>query len=313
MLLKRYAVVFTGDLAQGVSRDQARQTLAQKFGIAEPQLDKLFCGKRVVIKRGVDRGNGLVLKNKFESAGMVCALVELPPPADAAAQQAQQVRIKEYDWPEPPPPVRDLDKSEDDSPDEPVNVPGAAPRKAPRAASKAAPRVAPRVSPDDAPEVRPRAAKRAVTVAAEAASAVPMPDVEAVVPAMLRRHGPKKGAYPGLEVPPDKFKNALSNLDLTGDDTIHGVLDASGDCSACLVFTGNGVNLKTMNGDVSLIPYRDYVELKIAVADKASVQLGDEYSLRLPKKGAPMSAKQYAIFLLQVQEELIKSMLKAAR
>ncbi len=80
-----YDIFFAGQLVDGVDETTARSRLGQLFKANEATLDKLFSGKPMAIKRGLDKAGAIKYKRAMEKAGAV-ALVRAqaaPEPAPA--------------------------------------------------------------------------------------------------------------------------------------------------------------------------------------------------------------------------------------
>lgn len=99
-----YAVVVTGALQDNVTQEQARRFLAERYGLAAQQINLLLSGKRVVVKRNVDRATAVALARKFQAAGLVCGVSELQRPEAASPPPTQPEAA-----PPPPPPAADDD------------------------------------------------------------------------------------------------------------------------------------------------------------------------------------------------------------
>ena len=54
MALEAYRIVFRGELVEGVSRTEAETNLKIRFNYSDAALTKLFSGKGVVLKGGLD-------------------------------------------------------------------------------------------------------------------------------------------------------------------------------------------------------------------------------------------------------------------
>ena len=77
-----YDIVFHGELAPGVSREEVKRRLVTLFG-SEEKIDALFAGGSVLVKRNVIATNARRYEQAFLQAGAVCKLV--PTTASAAA------------------------------------------------------------------------------------------------------------------------------------------------------------------------------------------------------------------------------------
>jgi hypothetical protein len=76
-----YKVVFEGEILPGSNGEDVKRQLATAFGIDAPTLDRLFAGRPVVIKRGIDRETAMKYKNAFAKAGAVCRIEPVGEPA----------------------------------------------------------------------------------------------------------------------------------------------------------------------------------------------------------------------------------------
>lgn len=86
----KYDIVFRGKLASGFDREQAMANLARLFKSDAARVAPLFSGKRVTIKKGVDRETGDKYRSALRKAGLMVALVRQAPPEppQPAASQA---------------------------------------------------------------------------------------------------------------------------------------------------------------------------------------------------------------------------------
>jgi len=71
-----YSIVFTGELKATVSRDQAILNLAQMFKKDTAAIEKLFTGKKIVIKRNLDQQSASKYQMALANAGVVSELIE---------------------------------------------------------------------------------------------------------------------------------------------------------------------------------------------------------------------------------------------
>jgi hypothetical protein len=69
-----YDIFFSGQLTEGANRNEARQKVASIFKANEDKLNKLFSGKQVMIKSGVDDETASKYREAFRKAG---ALVDI--------------------------------------------------------------------------------------------------------------------------------------------------------------------------------------------------------------------------------------------
>jgi hypothetical protein len=71
-------VVFLNEFADDASRDEARAAMADRFGLGEEKLARLFLGPPVVIKRNIDAETALRYKLAIEAAGAKCRIEAMP-------------------------------------------------------------------------------------------------------------------------------------------------------------------------------------------------------------------------------------------
>ncbi|NBC48412.1 MAG: hypothetical protein GVY22_10550 [Gammaproteobacteria bacterium] len=96
-----FQLVFAGRLASGVSQAQARQRLKSQFKLTDSQLERLFTGSAVTVKRNLDQAAAERYHQAFLEAGAIAEIRPLrppappepqPPPPDTVAAQAEQAR-----------------------------------------------------------------------------------------------------------------------------------------------------------------------------------------------------------------------------
>ncbi len=81
-----YNIYFAGELLPEHDANEVRARLAKLFNANDATLDKLFSGKRQLIKRDCDNATALKYKQAMERAGAVPIVRPVEPPA--AAQPA---------------------------------------------------------------------------------------------------------------------------------------------------------------------------------------------------------------------------------
>ena len=69
---KKYRVIFKGDVAAGLQIDDVKQKLAASFKTDIAKIDRLFSGKRKVIKKEADLEACEKARKAFERAGAIC-------------------------------------------------------------------------------------------------------------------------------------------------------------------------------------------------------------------------------------------------
>lgn len=78
--MQDYGVVFAGRLCEGVAPETARANLARLLRIDDAaRLDRLFSGKPVVIKKGLDAAQARRYEQALRQAGVVCELRRATP------------------------------------------------------------------------------------------------------------------------------------------------------------------------------------------------------------------------------------------
>lgn len=82
----RYQLIFSGRLQAGVLPEQAQQAVKERFRLNSAQLDHLFSGQRITVKRGIDRANAERYQRAFAAAG---ALVDIEPAPAASSTEPE--------------------------------------------------------------------------------------------------------------------------------------------------------------------------------------------------------------------------------
>ncbi len=65
-----HAITFTGDLLDGFERAEVMARFAARFGLKGPQVDKVFCGKPVTLKKGLDEAKARAYVKALNELGM---------------------------------------------------------------------------------------------------------------------------------------------------------------------------------------------------------------------------------------------------
>jgi ribosomal protein L7/L12 len=91
---KRYKVVFLGEIFADRDIDEVKRNLAALYKMDVSGIERLFSGRRVVVKQEVDHAAALKYVAAFEQAGALCRIEEIgapvvkaepPPPGEPAA------------------------------------------------------------------------------------------------------------------------------------------------------------------------------------------------------------------------------------
>ncbi|MCR8922435.1 hypothetical protein NO559_06600 [Dasania sp. GY-MA-18] len=146
-----YSVVLTGKLLNSESLDEVKANVGAAFKLSAPQVDKLFGGKPVALKRGLDKKQAVRLSTRLQQLGAHAVIKATAAKAEPAAEPAPA---------KPQPVFTDIVASMDE-PAEPTATPAAA---EPQAAAAETAAAEPELSPAPSPE--PVAAAPADTPAA---------------------------------------------------------------------------------------------------------------------------------------------------
>lgn len=92
MSLETYDVYFSGAILKDADPDEVKRQVGAIFKLEGKKLERLFCGKPVPIKRGIDMDQAIRFRVTFRDAG---ALVDIVPAGEAAPGPAAR--------PAPPP------------------------------------------------------------------------------------------------------------------------------------------------------------------------------------------------------------------
>jgi len=88
MVAESYSVVFSGEIADGKDEREVREDVARAFKLKSEQVQKLFSGRPVALKRGLDKGQAIKYRNRLARAGALGKIVVSRPKAEAAASAA---------------------------------------------------------------------------------------------------------------------------------------------------------------------------------------------------------------------------------
>lgn len=87
---EKFSVVLTGKLADGFELPQVKDNIAGLFKLAPEKVDRLFSGKPVALKRGVDKAQAMKLRNALARAGALGVIKADGAVAAAAPAQPQK-------------------------------------------------------------------------------------------------------------------------------------------------------------------------------------------------------------------------------
>ena len=74
---EKFEVAFSGEVADGADVEQVKLKVAQMFKADEAKLAHLFSGKRVVIKKDIDRQTAVKYQTALNNAGALCEIKSL--------------------------------------------------------------------------------------------------------------------------------------------------------------------------------------------------------------------------------------------
>jgi len=84
-----FEIAFSGQIAAGQDPDQVRARIGAMFKAGDDKLAQLFSGKRIVIKKNVDRQTAEKYRQAINKAGAECEIVSLNPVQEAATAVAE--------------------------------------------------------------------------------------------------------------------------------------------------------------------------------------------------------------------------------
>ena len=85
-----FEVAFSGKLMEGANPDEVRAKVGKMFNADEAKIAQLFSGKRIVIKKNIDRATAAKYKTALNRAGAECEVRQMGAAAEkpAAAKSA---------------------------------------------------------------------------------------------------------------------------------------------------------------------------------------------------------------------------------
>lgn len=90
--MERYDLIFEGDVRGGVSVEAVKRNLAKLYAVDVKEIESLFTGKPVYIRKAMDLVSALEDKEDFEATG---ALLRLEPSSEADVIRVREARIKQ--------------------------------------------------------------------------------------------------------------------------------------------------------------------------------------------------------------------------
>jgi len=82
-----HRVIFSGEVAPGFEPEAVKRQLARRMKLTPEQIEKLFSGRRIILKKGLDAASAAAYTKTLGKLGAVAA-VEPPPPGRTPAEPA---------------------------------------------------------------------------------------------------------------------------------------------------------------------------------------------------------------------------------
>ncbi len=136
-----FEVAFSGKISEGADLDEVKARVGKMFKADDAKIAQMFSGKRVVIKRNLDKAAAAKYGYAFKKAGAVCELKQMSgsaaavpakkatpspaaekPAAPVATLQVDFTTTQNFDEPAPPPNTDPLGISGDQIEDLPATV-----------------------------------------------------------------------------------------------------------------------------------------------------------------------------------------------
>jgi membrane associated rhomboid family serine protease/TolA-binding protein len=90
MTKQSYKIVFAGELAFDTDESEARSRLAKECKFSPEAIDKLFCGRQVILKNGLAAAVANRYKNRLDQLGILVSVVNEAPPPKSELQPLRQ-------------------------------------------------------------------------------------------------------------------------------------------------------------------------------------------------------------------------------
>jgi hypothetical protein len=88
-----FEVAFSGQISEGAELGEVKAKVAKMFNADEAKLGQLFSGKRVVIKKNIDKATAAKYQTALNRAGAQCEISPLGGAAPAAAPSAAAAAV----------------------------------------------------------------------------------------------------------------------------------------------------------------------------------------------------------------------------
>jgi len=86
----KYQLVFKGEILEAADLGMVKTNVGRVFNLKEQQIEGLFSGRRVIIKKNVERDAVEQLAEKMKRCGAVCYIEEMPDSASPPAAELPQ-------------------------------------------------------------------------------------------------------------------------------------------------------------------------------------------------------------------------------
>ncbi len=74
-----YKITFDGIISENHTIDEVKETLRKRFKLDDNKLNRMFSGKTIILKSGIDRSKALKYIDAFSSSGMICNMEMISP------------------------------------------------------------------------------------------------------------------------------------------------------------------------------------------------------------------------------------------
>ncbi len=91
--MNSYQLVFSGDLAFDADEEQVRASLEQQCKFTPETVNRLFAGRRVILKKGLSEPKANQYKNFFDRLGLLCDVVPEQPAEPPQAQRQADTAV----------------------------------------------------------------------------------------------------------------------------------------------------------------------------------------------------------------------------
>lgn len=82
-----HRIVFNGEIREGLSPKKVRANAAVRLNVSIEQIDRMFSGKRVVLKNGISKAAAIAYMARLAKLGMIVHVERMPTAEPAAAAQ----------------------------------------------------------------------------------------------------------------------------------------------------------------------------------------------------------------------------------